>query len=83
MLYQELINQGMSNCEERHLNLNDCNTFLIWTYPQVGISVVIIAMAQRCVSRTYAYAAHSICLLQRKQLIMSRAIHGDGTRKRR
>ena len=21
---------------ERHLNLNDCNTFLIWTYPQVG-----------------------------------------------
>ena len=21
---------------ERHLNLKDCSTFLIWTYPQVG-----------------------------------------------
>ena len=34
--YQELIREGASNCMERHLNLIDSNTFLIWTYPQVG-----------------------------------------------
>ena len=33
---QELIREGASNCVEQHLNLIDCNTFLIWTYPQVG-----------------------------------------------
>ena len=27
-----------SNCVERHLNLNDCSTFLIWSYPQAGQS---------------------------------------------
>ena len=36
ILYQELIREGASNCVERHLNLIDCNTFLIWTYPRVG-----------------------------------------------
>ena len=28
--------EGASNCVERHLNLNDCDTSLLWTYSQVG-----------------------------------------------
>ena len=28
--------EGASNCVERHLNLNDCDTTLLWTYSQVG-----------------------------------------------
>ena len=28
--------EGASNCVERHLNLNDCDTSLLWTYAQVG-----------------------------------------------
>ena len=28
--------EGASNCMERHLNLNDCDTSLLWTYSQVG-----------------------------------------------
>ena len=36
MLYQELTKEGASNCVERHLNLNDCDTSLLWTYSQVG-----------------------------------------------
>ena len=34
--YQELMKEGASNCVERHLNLNDCDTSLLWTYSQVG-----------------------------------------------
>ena len=34
--YQELMKEGASNCVERHLNLNDCDTTLLWTYSQVG-----------------------------------------------
>ena len=33
---QELMKEGASNCVERHLNLNDCDTSLLWTYSQVG-----------------------------------------------
>ena len=51
---------------EWHLNLNNCNTFLIWTYPQVGhirlwswhkclIIMLDIANAQCCMSRSFAY----------------------------
>ena len=36
ILYQELMKEGASNCVERHLNLNDCDTSLLWTYSQVG-----------------------------------------------
>ena len=36
ILYQELMKEGGSNCVERHLNLNDCDTSLLWTYSQVG-----------------------------------------------
>ena len=28
--------EGASNCVERHLNLNNCDTSLLWTYSQVG-----------------------------------------------
>ena len=35
-MYQELMKEGASNCVERHLNLNDCDTSLLWTYSQVG-----------------------------------------------
>ena len=28
--------EGASDCVERHLNLNDCDTSLLWTYSQVG-----------------------------------------------
>ena len=34
--YQELMKEGASNCVERHLNLNVCDTSLLWTYSQVG-----------------------------------------------
>ena len=34
--YQELMKEGASDCVERHLNLNDCDTSLLWTYSQVG-----------------------------------------------
>ena len=30
------LEEGASNCVERHLNLNDCDTSLLWTYSQVG-----------------------------------------------
>ena len=33
---QELMKEGASNCVERHLNLNDYDTSLLWTYSQVG-----------------------------------------------
>ena len=33
---QELMKEGASICVERHLNLNDCDTSLLWTYSQVG-----------------------------------------------
>ena len=33
---QELMKEGASNCVERHLNLNGCDTSLLWTYSQVG-----------------------------------------------
>ena len=36
MYHQELMKEGASNCVERHLNLNDCDTSLLWTYSQVG-----------------------------------------------
>ena len=41
--------EGASNCVERHLNLNDCDTSLLWTYSLLkwGISVVFIANARR------------------------------------
>ena len=28
--------EGESNCVERHLNLNNCDTSLLWTYSEVG-----------------------------------------------
>ena len=28
---QEHMTEGASNCVKRHLNLNDCDTFLIWS----------------------------------------------------
>ena len=38
MSHQERIKgEGASNCVERRLNLNDCDTSLIWTDPQVAV----------------------------------------------
>ena len=34
--YQELMRQGASNYVQWHLILSGSNTFLIWTFPQVG-----------------------------------------------
>ena len=55
--------EGASNSLERYLNLNGCDTTLIWTYSQVGnircgrgVSVVFIATYY---SARYAYAALS------------------------
>ena len=63
---QELMKEGASNCVERHLNLNDCDTSFYRHILKWGISVVFIANALRrthrfCVipravcKRTYVY----------------------------
>ena len=41
---------------ERHLNLIDCNTFLLWTYPQVGHKCCYHSQCVRlrCVSAIYS-----------------------------
>ena len=57
--------EGASNCVERHLNLNDYDTSLLWTYSQVGHKCFIANALRRtprvCVipravrKRTYVY----------------------------
>ena len=67
----------VSDCVERHLNLKDCSTFLIWTYSQVGY-IQLWSRHKRyyhgamcnavCPVHTYVHAAYAIRVLWRKQL---------------
>ena len=45
--------EGASNCVERHLNLNDCDTSLLWTYSQVG---------HKCCFHSQRITPHASCL---------------------
>ena len=56
--------EGASNCVERHLNLNDCDTSLLWTYSQVGHKccfhsqrITPCAVRRRTYVRVYTYTA--------------------------
>ena len=52
--------EGASNCVERHLNLNDCDTSLLWTYSHVGHKSCFHGqrITPRAVrKRTYMYGA--------------------------
>ena len=61
--------EGASNWVERHLNLNDCHTSLLWTYSQVGHKCCFIANALRRTPRVCviprAVRKHTYVYIQR------------------
>ena len=73
--------EGASNCVERHLNLNDCDTSLLWTYSQVG---------HKCCFHSLRITPHAVrkrtCVYIRRwrvAIVNCDYDHSDGARKGR
>ena len=76
--------EGASNCVERHLNLNDCETSLLWAYSEVGHKccfhsqrITPRAARKRAYVRIYAALARGDSKLPHRPANRSRLLGGS------